>query len=348
MFVVMGTPRSRTAWLARFLTYGDWYCAHEELRHLRSMDDVRSWFAQPCMGTVETAAAPWWRLLPEGVRTVVVRRPIGEVMDSLHRLGLTFDAVLVERQIERLDAKLRQVAARTNAVSVQFAELEREDTCARIFEHCLGIPHDHAWWQAMAPVNIQNPMLPLIRYFDAYKPQLDKFRQTAKQTCLDKMHRGRGHVSDAITISEEPFDSYFPGAIEEITKHTIAIGEGAEYPGSMNFEAMQDLAQAGRLQTVIARSNGRVFGYLLTVLQPCFDQRIAAAHHTTFWADEQFPGLGLKMMRAANDMLREKGIQEIVFRAGIRGDGPRLGTMYRRLGAQECGALYRLKMDNAA
>ncbi len=27
-FVVFGLPRSRTAWLSRFLTYGDWVCGH--------------------------------------------------------------------------------------------------------------------------------------------------------------------------------------------------------------------------------------------------------------------------------------------------------------------------------
>lgn len=348
-FVVYALPRSRTAWLSRFLTYGEWACSHEEMRHVRSLDDVRSWFAQPFTGTTETAAAPWWRMVPQGVRTVVVRRPVADVMDSLIRLGLSFDVPMMTREMQRLDMKLAQIAARVpGCLSVSFADLEREETCAAVFEHCLQQPHDPAWWEAMAPLNIQEQIPPLIRYFEAHKVQLNKVRQTARQVSMARLHRGAGHMPDGVTISEEPFDAYFPGALPEITRHTIGIGEGAAYPNSMNFDAMRAHAEAGLLQTVIARSNGKVFGYLLTILQPCFDdKRIIAAHHTTLWADDAVPLLGLRMMRAANDMLRDKGVGEIVMRAGIRGDGPRLGKMYRRLGAEECGELWRLKTDAA-
>ena len=55
-FVVFALPRSRSAWLARFLTWGDWMCGHDELRHCRSLDDVRAWLAMPCAAWV---AAPW-------------------------------------------------------------------------------------------------------------------------------------------------------------------------------------------------------------------------------------------------------------------------------------------------
>lgn len=36
-FVVFSMPRSRSAWLARFLSYGDWHCGHDEIRHFRSL-----------------------------------------------------------------------------------------------------------------------------------------------------------------------------------------------------------------------------------------------------------------------------------------------------------------------
>ena len=62
-FVVYALPRSRTFWLSRFLCYAEWNCGHDEIRHARSLDDVRAWFSQSYTGTVETAAAPWWRLI---------------------------------------------------------------------------------------------------------------------------------------------------------------------------------------------------------------------------------------------------------------------------------------------
>ncbi len=92
-FVIFALPRSRTAWLSRFLSYGEWFCGHEELRHVRSLDDVRAWFSQGQIGTAETAGAPWWRLLERFAPyspVVIVRRPVDEVVDSLARIpGLT-------------------------------------------------------------------------------------------------------------------------------------------------------------------------------------------------------------------------------------------------------------------
>lgn len=348
-FIIYGLPRSRTFWLSRFLAYGDWECGHDEIRHARSMDDIKAWFAQPCAGTVETAAAPFWRLVPPHVRSVVVRRPAAEVVDSLMALGVPFDRAGLVALMRRLDHKLDQIERRVPGVlTVQFADLATEEACARVFEYCLPYQHDHAWWETMAALNLQISVPKLIRYYQAYAPQMERLSQTARQVILDKMHRGSGFIPKDVTISEEPFEAYFPGAIDEIRTHSIAIGEGAEYPNSMNFEMMATHAKAGCLQTMIARSNGRVFGYLLTVLHPAFiDRRITTAHHTTIWASDQFRGLGLRLLRAANDRLREKGVHEVILRAGMRGDGPRLGTMYRRVGAEECGQLYRLELQGS-
>jgi hypothetical protein len=307
------------------------------------MEDVDAWFRQPFTGTAETAAAPWWRMACKyEPRVVVVRRPVSEVIESLMRTA-PFDRGGITALMTRLDRKLDQIEKRvTGALSVRFADLASEETCACVFEHCLPYVHDHQWWETMAALNLQVDMAALLRYYQAYQPQIEKLRQTAQQVALDRLSRGRGFIPSGLTISEEPFDAYFPGALDEIRKHSIEIGEGADYPEQMNFEMMKAHADAGCLQTVIARSNGRVFGYLLTVLQPCFiDKRISAAHHTSVWASGEFRGLGMRMYRVSNDILRQKGVGEIIYRAGTRGDGPRLVSIFKRLGAEPCGQLYR-------
>jgi hypothetical protein len=308
------------------------------------MEDVDAWFRQPFTGTVETGAAPWWRLAGQyEPRVVVVRRQATDVVESLMRVA-PFDRVGVTKLVARLDRKLDQIERRVpDVLSVSFEDLASEETCARIFEYCLPYQHDPLWWSTMASLNLQINIPALLRYCRAYGSQTEKLRQTVQQLSLDKLHRGPGFLPSGMTISEEPFDAYFPGALDEIRRHSVEIGEGADYPDQMNFEMMKAHADAGCLQTVIARSNGRVFGYLLTVLQPCFvDKGISAAHHTSVWASSEFRGLGLRMYRVSNDLLRQKGYGEIIFRAGVRGDGPRLGALFRRLGAHECGQLYRL------
>ena len=186
-FIVYALPRSRTAWLSRFLTFDNWHCAHEEMRHARSMADVHSWFAQPFTGTVETAAAPWWRLVPPGVRTVVVRRPVADVVVSLARLGMTQPEW--HGIIERADCKLDQIEARVPCLSVQFADLDKQATCAAVFEHCLQQPHNPAWWAAMSPLNIQAPVEPMFRYFESFRPQLMRAAAEAKDHTLAQMRR---------------------------------------------------------------------------------------------------------------------------------------------------------------
>lgn len=345
-FVVFSLPRSRTFWLSRFLSYGGWECGHDELRHCRGMDDVRSWLAQPATGTVETAAAPFWRLLPTfrpDARVVVLRRPVAEVVESLARLG--FDRTAMVRIMRRLDAKLDQIEARMPGVlSVQASALDDEETCRRVFEHCLPFPYDPAWHAAMAPLNLQTNMAATVRYAAAHAGQIEKLRSVAAHQCLANLQRPSPAPGGGIVIREEPLDAYIDDARDLFEDHAAAIGEPSEYWRQLNFEMMRRLDNAGALQTMIARCNGRVFGYMLTVIAPSMDDvRVLAAQHTTFFASEQFPGLGMKLTRAANAALRAKGVGEIIHRAGVRGDGPRLGTLYRRLGAEDYGHLYVLR-----
>jgi len=99
------------------------------------------------------------------------------------------------------------------------------------------------------------------------------------------------------------------------------------------------------MQILVARSNGKPFGYLMTLLSPSLEapgQTIA--QHTTFFADKAFPGLGLKLQRAAMANLKEKNVSEVFMRAGVRGEGERIGALYKRLGAQDFGRMYRVEL----
>ena len=176
----MGLPRSRTAWLAKFLSYSGFRCGHEELLHMRSLDDVRSWLAQPMTGTAETAAAPYWRLLRKmapDARVVVVRRPVEDAVASFMRLETAETGPLDRKALTAAfrygDAKLQQIAARwPGALAVDFAGLDHEETCARVFEHCLPYRHNPAWWRLLAPINVQCDFLALWRQSKAFFPHL--------------------------------------------------------------------------------------------------------------------------------------------------------------------------------
>lgn len=318
---------------------------------MRTLDDVGAWFSQPFTGTVETAGAQWWRSLGRyapTARLAVIRRPAEEVVDSLLRIdGVAFDRPATERLIWRLDRKLDQLAARVPGVlSVDFADLEDEAACARLFEHCTGLKHDSRHWAALAPVNVQVDFRALVRYCDAYAGPMNRLANSAKQQTLASMAVKRPVSSDAVSFQSESFEAWERDAEHLFEAHCITVGEAPDQWRRKNVPLMRRLFDLGAMQIMTARSNGRMFGYLMTLISPSLTaQGVLSGTNTTFFASPEFPGLGLKLQRAALQSLKARGVDEVFFEAGKRGAGERLGAMYRRLGAVDHGQTFRLQLS---
>jgi hypothetical protein len=110
---------------------------------------------------------------------------------------------------------------------------------------------------------------------------------------------------------------------------------------------MRAIYDAGLMQIMTARCNGRMFGYLMTLISPSLtSESVTAASHTTFYASPDAPGLGLKLQRAAVKALKDRGVDHVMLQAGVRGDGPRMSTLFKRMGAQDEGQLFRLQLED--
>jgi hypothetical protein len=314
------------------------------------MEDVTSWFSQPNTGTVETAAGSWWRLIPEGVRTVVVRRPVAEVMDSLSRLRLNFDVATVTKKIERMDRKLDQIERRVpDVLSVIFCDLADEEVCAEIFEYCLPYRHDPAWFATMAPLNLQIDFMAMLRYWNAHEPQITRLAKIAKHKAMSAMARMPISDVDGVTFQREQFREFYRDARHLFEEHLVQTGQSPDDHARKNVPFFQALDDLGVLHVFTSRSNGRMFSYLVSVLSPSLDSpHETLAEQTIFFADPALPGLGMKTQRAAIADLKDMGVDRVLLRAGHRGSGPRLGTMFRRLGAEPFGGLYNLPLREVA
>jgi hypothetical protein len=351
-FIVLALPRSRTAWLSRFLTYGEWTCGHEELRNMRSLADVQSWLSQPCVGTIETAAAGSWRLLGKlapNARIVLIRRNREEVIESLMSVpGITFDRPSLAKGMVALDRKLDQIEARLPCLSVDYRDLANEVTCASIFEYCLPYKHDTEHWQHLAPINIQMDMRAMVKQITAFRPQMDKLAAVAKHRMLTDMAVREPILPDGVTIQTEGFESWLKDAKSLFSEHLVQVGEAPGDWQSKNIPLMRVLDRAGLMQVTTARSNGRMFGYLMTLISPSLRSAdVTSATNTTFFASQDVPGLGMKLQRAALRALKARGVDEVFMQAGIRGSGPRLDTIFRRLGAENDGQVFRLALSEA-
>jgi L-amino acid N-acyltransferase YncA len=295
---------------------------------------------------VETAGAPFWRLLRHyrpDARIITIRRPVEEVKASL-RARFPMDEQRIHTVLHRLDHKLDQIEYRTDAVRFEYADLANEDICATLFEYCLPYDHDHHWWQAMDALNLQVNLSHLFRYMQAHAPQLEKVSQQAKHRIASLF--AKPTEIDGVDFQCEDWPTFYRDGKALISDHLAATDQAPyAHEEQVNLEMFAKLDELGALQVMTARSNGRIFGYLLSVICPALDRadKIVAVH-TAFYGSPLFKGLGMKLQRAALEALKARGVQEVQMRAGHRGAGPRLGTFYQRLGAEQFGQLYRLEM----
>jgi hypothetical protein len=186
-FIIFSLPRSKTAWLAQFLTYGAWTCHHQTAIKMRTLADVGTFFAQHNVGTAETGASLGWRLLEHHVpnlRRVVVRRPIDESVAAMLRVDLkgvaVYDEMLMRRVMVREARALDDISARPGVLTVDFADLDRRDACAAVFEHCLPYPFPQAWWDNLRHRNVQADVPAMLRYFHANRAAIENFKRDCK------------------------------------------------------------------------------------------------------------------------------------------------------------------------
>jgi hypothetical protein len=128
-FIVFSLPRSRSAWISRFLSYGGWKCGHDLATRCATMKEFVGLLNDENVGTAETGAVVGWRairrLLPDA-RIAVIRRPVQQIYDSLARFGLG-SQILMDELIER-DAMLDRLARVEGARSFSFADLNNVAT----------------------------------------------------------------------------------------------------------------------------------------------------------------------------------------------------------------------------
>jgi hypothetical protein len=144
----------------------------------------------------------------------------------------------------------------------------------------------------------------MLRYYGAYRPQLDKLAKTAKHRTIANMVREPREM-DGVTFQHEPFRQFYRDAQPLFAEHLVQTGQSPDDHAQKNLPLLEALDDAGMLQTITARQNGRMFGYLQTVIGPTLDAPdVLQAWHGIFFASPDIRGLGMKLQRAALAALR--------------------------------------------
>lgn len=120
-FIITGLPRSRTAWIANYLTYGNMFCVHEATRNgiegLEKYENVAD-----VVGMADTGAVLIQDKLIEkypDAKWTVIDRPCDQVLQSGKKLGY-----IPDNQLFDVDAKLGELKAKVQPLVIKYEELD--------------------------------------------------------------------------------------------------------------------------------------------------------------------------------------------------------------------------------
>lgn len=155
-FIIFSLPRSRTAWLSRFLSYGGKTCGHDLAVTSDGIEDLLFKIGG-VDGTIETGAVIGQAIIRERfpkASIIVLRRREEEVLNSFKHLGVSVD----ENEIRRRAHLLDELSEVTGVHTIPYDSLKHEMCCAWLFTYCLRSAHNHAWWDTLRQINIQIDM----------------------------------------------------------------------------------------------------------------------------------------------------------------------------------------------
>lgn len=336
-FIIFSLPRSRSAWIARFLSYGGRRCGHDIAPECGSLDEMVGRLRGEFSGTAETGAVVGWRALRRRMpdaRIAVIRRPAHEVIASLATFGLSSSA-LMDELIQR-DAMLDDVSALHGVKSFSFADLNGIDACRELFEHCLDQPFDWEWWEGLAGVNVQVDVPARLRLLAANHERIEALKREAIADNVPSVNIGR-----------EAWDAVWPEIDTLFAEHFGEV-EGdlaVQRPYRLDEPAMRAMHAAGMLRIVTARIDGTLVGYCMwQVTRDVESAGMLIAQHGPWFVRKGYAHLmlGPKLFDESIKDLRAIGVKNAFPHHRLQGRGARLGTFFRRRGAVETQRTYSM------
>lgn len=324
-FLVLSLPRSRSAWLARFLSYKGNVCAHDLAPRATSVQDLAKAFDR-VNGSVETGLSEAWPRLVErfpGLRIVTIHRPLIEICKSLIRVG----APVHLADLARKQYYLEQVPG----LKIDFDSLNNPEVCRTIFEQCLEVPFDFNWWEALAPVNIQIDMAERLQLLYENRANIASMKAEAQPA---------REVGWPASIAAEPFASVAE-ALSLAEEHFYEIELPSPKRFKLDLDSLTAAWMSGNLLIYVARDNGRMVGYITWKLS--FDAECYGnlqAEQGAWFADQDNPGIGTKLFDYSMQRLKEHGVKYILAHHRMQGRGAGLGPFFERRGMVETQRTY--------
>lgn len=164
-FLITGLPRSRTAWMAAFMSTGSVLCKHEPIKALYDISDLPATLESEYhshMGASDSGAGFFMPWIMENIDppTVVIERDVDDVRDSLDAIDLPMG--------EALDVLLDKLHAYKNhprVLWVTFDSLNDKRIMQKIWFHLVpGVPFDDERYEQFNEFRIEADVAEVKRF----------------------------------------------------------------------------------------------------------------------------------------------------------------------------------------
>jgi hypothetical protein len=153
-FCVLGTPRSRTTWLSRFLD-----CEHEPSRRWLDVEDIGAYFAAGGQCVDSGLTLHWRAVLASDARVIAVERPFDEVLKSTQNLGITQVEWMLRRIYDAVEG------LRAHVPVIPYGELN--ENLHNIYQFCTGRTCSQAHIDRWVPQVVEPDILAaIVAYLD--------------------------------------------------------------------------------------------------------------------------------------------------------------------------------------
>ncbi len=155
-FLITGLPRSRTAWMAAFMSTCRVLCRHEPLKALSSIKDMPSVMLSDNhthVGASDSGAGLFlpWIMANMPMPVLVIERDLRDVQLSMSTIGFPIGDAL-----EQLLCELRAYRNHPDVMWVAFDSLNEKRTMLKIWEHLVpGLQFDNDRFELFRELNIE-------------------------------------------------------------------------------------------------------------------------------------------------------------------------------------------------
>lgn len=159
-FFITGYPRSRTAWLANFLTYKDSFCFHDGMEYCefdpsklpKFLESVRERYIGNSDSSILYFHKEIYKEFPLA-KFVLIEREFDSALDSLESVFGPGPELRYVMRIAR--EKMEEFKRDIKPLTIKFEDLEKMNVCKELWEYCIpDIPFNPQRWVMLDKLEI--------------------------------------------------------------------------------------------------------------------------------------------------------------------------------------------------